>query len=281
MRAAVADGLEQLLDHEWRLRVAAPDVAAEDVHKARVAARRLRSNLKTLQAGLDPVWTRHVQGDLKWIGSALGAIRDTDVLAGHLATAPEELQAALSQDRADAVERLIPALTSERYLNLLDRLHAASRIPPTLPVGVVGGSGRRQLRKLLDADFRDVQRRVRKAGGHPSDRQLHRIRIAAKRLRYAAELAEPIVGASSRRTARAAEEVQTVLGEHHDAVAAEDWLRKQVEGRSGESNPSVSVASAFAAGCLVAEQRQRQQELRRTWVRSWKQLRRQVRASLR
>lgn len=72
VRAAVADGLEQLLDHEWRLRVAAPDVAAEDVHKARVAARRLRSNLKTLQAGLDPVWTRHVQGDLKWIGSAMG-----------------------------------------------------------------------------------------------------------------------------------------------------------------------------------------------------------------
>ena len=109
-RVAVFDGLEQLLDHDWRLRLAAPDVTPEDVHKARVAARRLRSNLRTLGSVLDPVWTGHVRDDLKWIGSALGDIRDVDVLTGLLAAAPGDLQARLSRDRAAAVERLMPKL---------------------------------------------------------------------------------------------------------------------------------------------------------------------------
>jgi hypothetical protein len=42
VKLALGEGLEQLLDHDWRLRLAVPDVSPEDVHKARVAARRLR-----------------------------------------------------------------------------------------------------------------------------------------------------------------------------------------------------------------------------------------------
>ena len=153
-----------------------------DVHKARVATRRLRSNLKTLEAVLDPVWTRHVRGDLKWLGSALGDIRDADVLSGHLTAAPAELLALLARDRSAAVQRLLPVLMSERYLNLLDRLHAATRNPPVLSVADVDapGIGRAQLTDLVGGEWRVLRRRVRKSGPRPSDRQLHRIRIGAK-----------------------------------------------------------------------------------------------------
>jgi len=280
LRAALWNGLDQLLTHDWRLRFAAPAVAHEDIHQARVAARRLRSNLKTLQPMLDPVWARHVRADLEWIGSALGDVRDADVLADHLPAASGELQEDLSRDRALAVQRLMPVLASDRYLALLDRLHAATVNPPVLPDDDVdwsaSGSGKDQLTDLVETEWRALRHRVRASGAHPSDRQLHRIRIGAKRLRYAAELADPVIGKSARRLAQAAEEVQTVLGEHHDAVAAEAWLRAQVFSRQGEASLHVSVADAFAAGCLVAAERQTQEELRRSWGHSWKALRRQA-----
>lgn len=277
-RVAVYDGLEQLLDHDWRLRLAAPDVTPEDVHKARVAARRLRSNLRTLESVLDPVWTRHVLDDLKWIGSALGDIRDVDVLTGLLATAPHDLQARLSRDKAAAVERLMPKLISQRYLNLLDRLHAATGNPPLESAGEddkASGAGG-ELRDLVGAEWRALDRRVRKSGSQPTNRQLHRIRIGAKRLRYAAELAEPVIGESGHRIAKAAEEVQTVLGQHHDAVAAEEWLRAQVLSGSPESVRDVSVSSAYAAGRLAAGEQETQRKLRVSWLRSWKVLRSQA-----
>jgi CHAD domain-containing protein len=279
-RVAVFDGLEQLLDHDWGLRRAAPDVTPEDVHKARVAARRLRSNLRTLRSVLDPVWTRHVLDDLKWIGSALGDIRDVDVLTGLLATAPQDLQARLSRDRAAAVERLMPKLISQRYLNLLDRLHAATGNPPVLSAreGDAASGGGGELRDLVGAEWRALGRRVRKSGSQPTNRQLHRIRIGAKRLRYAAELAEPVIGESGHRIAKAAEEVQTVLGQHHDAVAAEEWLRAQVLSGSQESIRDVSVSSAYAAGFLAAGEQQTQRRLRESWLRSWNALRRQAKA---
>ena len=280
VEVAVIDGLDQLLDRDWRLRLAAPGVAEEDVHKARVATRRLRSNLKTVQAVLDPVWTRHVREDLKELGSVLGDIRDADVLAGQLAPAPAELRALLSEDRANAVQRLMELMASERYLNLLDRLHAATRNPPLLAADGADapGSGRRQLTSLVGSEWSALRHRVRKSGSEPSDRQLHRIRIGAKRLRYAAEMAEPVIGKPGHRVAGAAEDVQALLGEHHDAAAAEEWLRSHVLGRAPESSHRVSVASAYAAGSLAATERQRQQELRRRWPRSWKALRRQGKA---
>ena len=50
------------------------------MHKARVATRRLRSDLRLLEGELDPVWTRFTRGELKWLGEVLGVVRDIDVL---------------------------------------------------------------------------------------------------------------------------------------------------------------------------------------------------------
>ena len=112
-------------------------------------------------------------------------------------------------------------MTSSRYLDLLDNLRSAADIPPF----------RRQLLppcELADersptwsgTSWRTLRRRVRKGGSYRSDRQLHWIRIAAKQLRYAAETAAPVVGKSAKRTAKASEHLQAVLGDHHDAVGA-------------------------------------------------------------
>jgi inorganic triphosphatase YgiF len=130
VRAVVSEGLTRLLEHDWRLRVAVDDAAAEDIHQARVATRRLRSDLRTFDAVLDPVWVSHVRSDLKWLGSALGDVRDADVLAGQLEGAPDEIGLQLASQRGEAGKRMSAVLADDRYLLLLDRLHAATNSPP-------------------------------------------------------------------------------------------------------------------------------------------------------
>jgi CHAD domain-containing protein len=119
-----------------------------------------------------------------------------------------------------------------------------------------------------------LRRQVRRAGHHPSPTQLHQIRIKSKQLRYAAEAAIPVIGKPAQRTAFAAEDVQTVLGERQDAVAAEAWLRKEwvdeaLRGSTAVASPSVG----FEVGRLVAEARQRQEASGEQWTDAWAKLR--------
>ncbi len=263
--AVLTQGLTRLLAHDWRLRAAVGAAAPEDIHQARVATRRLRSDLRTFDVVLDPVWVRHVRLDLKWLGSALGEVRDADVLTGQLAGAPEEIGVQLAGQRAEAAERVAEHLASDRYLLLLDHLQAAANNPPfVLGEDDIHQEDRAEkvLPSLVGARWHALRRQVRKSGSDPSDERLHRIRIGAKQLRYAAEAATPVVGKAARRTAKAAEDLQTLLGEHHDAVTAESWLRERAE-------EDVSPAGAFEAGRMTAEQQHLQRKLRHRWRRTW------------
>lgn len=272
LEARVLDGFERLVDHDWRLRLALPEVQAEDVHQARVATRRLRSDLKTFGGFVDPLWVRHVRRDLKWLGEALGEVRDADVLGSTLSGMPAELERVLADQRAAAGQRIAIVLDSQRYLRLLDRLHAASTRAP-----IAGGQAARRadddarahLPGLVQARWRALNHQVRKARRHPSPKRLHRVRIKAKDVRYASESAALVLGAPARRLAKAAARLQTDLGEHHDVVVAERWLRDVA---TKECRPAPPTSSSFEAGALAAELRLRQDDHERSWWRSWKSL---------
>jgi CHAD domain-containing protein len=281
IRASIAGGVDRMLHYDVRLRLDPSDPAPRDVHQARVAIRRLRSDLKLLARELDPVWTRSARGELGWLGGVLGRVRDADVLGGSLLDAGSvaesggalELKVTLDEDRRSAARTLAEILDEGRYLTLLERLDAASG---SLPLRTTSAKGRRRkkhragagakkvLPGLVRKRWRALRRMVRSAGPHPTDAQLHQVRIRAKQLRYAAETATPVIGRAGRRVAAAAEELQTVLGEHHDSVAAENWLRRQAL--------SGTRSAAFSAGILVAGERRRQRKLRRTWRVDWDRL---------
>lgn len=277
LSSALGAGTDRLLEHDWRLRLAKEDPGIEDVHQARVATRRLRSDLKTLGGLLDPVWRRHVRQDLEWCGAVLGEVRDADVLAEGLEGAPPAIRRTLAMQRAAAARRLAEVLESDRYVNLLDRLHAGSQ---RLPVGAGGTTDATEragavLPPLVRTRWRAMRKEVRRLGPDPMPAQLHRIRIKAKQLRYAAEAAAPVVGSPARRTATAAERVQTVLGHHHDAVSAEAWLRSEWGEESvPASSPSPVPALSFEAGLLAAGVRRSRDEAERDWRRAWAELRR-------
>jgi CHAD domain-containing protein len=78
--------------------------------------------------------------------------------------------------------------------------------------------------------YRRAGRRMRRAARAPEGGQrdvaLHEARKAAKRARYAAEAAEPVHGKQARRFAKRMKAVQSVLGDHQDAVIARAVARE-------------------------------------------------------
>ena len=284
VQQTLRDGLERILDFDVALRISPANPSSRAVHQTRVATRRLRSDLKTFSPVLDPVWVEHTRSELKWLGTVLGRVRDVDVLAERLthdgATSPLEdrgehqLLSKLAGERRRCGEELQDALQSDRYLHMLDRLHGGVWSPPywvspqwqrndTQELGP-DDLARDALPRLVRVHWQKLRRKVRKAGPRPTDAQLHRIRIGSKQVRYAAEAAAPAMGKPARRMAHRAADLQTVLGQHHDSVAAVKWL---------EQVPADGTATAsFAAGAKVAEEQRRQAKLRSHWERSWQAL---------
>ena len=78
---AIADGVWRLLRHDPIVRL---DSDPEGVHQARVATRRMRSDLRTFRALLDPDWVAALRAELGWLGGEFGQARDADVLLDRL-----------------------------------------------------------------------------------------------------------------------------------------------------------------------------------------------------
>ena len=241
----------------------------EAVHQMRVATRRLRALLRAARPLLVPEWSEQVRSELSWLAGVLGPARDLDVLIEYfqqeLATlekreAPpvRRLIQKLKRDRASVQEDLVPALRTDRYLAVLDLAEAGSRQPQVTPSDV-------SLHEIAAAEFRKLRKTVRALPESPSDEELHRVRIKAKRARYAAELAETTVGRPASRFIQRAKDLQDILGMHQDAVVAEGRVRSYLDG-------SRSRVAAFAAGRMVERQHQRKLQARQQFALAWKKL---------
>jgi CHAD domain-containing protein len=242
----------------------------------RVATRRLRAFLRAAQPLLDREWAESLRSEVGWLGSALGPVRDLDVLMEHLHSDasdldPKERRALrrifrrLEQERSEDRAAMLAALGSDRYVALLDRLEDAARAP-LLAAGAEDAS----LEDIAADEYRQLRKAVRALGPEPSDDELHEIRIHGKRARYAAELAEPVVGKPATKFIQEAKAFQDVLGEHQDAAVAEARMRGMLLELGG-------AATAFSAGRLVERQRDRRLDARDAFPAAWKALQRRGR----
>jgi CHAD domain-containing protein len=280
LRHDLASGTLRLFRHEAGVRTGEDP---EAVHQARVATRRLRSTLRTFSSLLDPDWTDRLRDELKWLADLLGQVRDTDVLLErfneHLAALPAadakvgpRLLAALVDQRDSARRRLLRAMATERYAVLLDDLVAAAAAPALLPGA--DHPAAQVMPPLVAKPWKRLRKQVRKAGDDPPDDQLHQIRIRAKRARYAAEAVEPVIGQPAEDYADAVADLQSVLGDHQDAVVGEAWLREA----AGSARRDV----ALVAGLLIAAERASAADTRERWRAVWKTAsRKKLRAWLR
>ena len=268
VRSVLAESVAALLHHDPLIRTSGDP---EAVHQARVASRKLRSHLRTFGPLLEPEWTDPLRTELGWLELGLGGVRDREVLLERLRARAETLPPndsrsagsllqILEKDIEDLRKKLISELDSARYIDLLERLVAAAHSPATLPEAYQPASTALPL--LATGPWRRLRSAVRQLPEPPADPELHRIRILAKRARYAAEAVEPVAGAGAAAFARAAAKLQTILGEHQDSVTAQAWLRSiRVSGRR-----------AFVAGELIAMEHMAAEEARAKWPKIWKSL---------
>ncbi len=266
VRALIAVQAGELISHDPGLRLGEDP---EELHQARVATRRLRAVLRAAAPLLDPAWMESLRAELAWLGDALGPVRDLDVLLERLREEigdlePAERRAAarfpalLAEERAEARETMLAALSTSRYAEILARLEAAAVAPRAQESEV-------SLRDIAAGEFRKLRKAVRKLPADPSDDQLHRVRIRVKRARYAAELAEGAVGKPAARFVQEAKRLQDIVGRHQDAVVAEERVRALLDRATG-------LQAHFAAGRIVERERERRRRARAAFPAAWARL---------
>lgn len=267
VQVAITTAVQRLQTHDPLVRL---DAGPVGVHQARVAMRRLRSDLRTFRDLVDADWVATFSGDLKWLADELGHVRDADVRIERLLGATATLQETdadeakvvinrMRRERADALAELHRVLDGKRYLDLLDRLVEAGQSPKLLPDA--SRPAAKALVELAGQPWRKLRKAVDVLGEDPSDDDLHAVRIKAKRARYAAEAAAVIIPKATAH-AKAISGLQDVLGDWHDAVVAEHWLREVVQ-------TGTTRTQAVAVGLLIATQQAEAGKRRGAWRDAW------------
>ncbi|HET9497512.1 MAG TPA: CYTH and CHAD domain-containing protein [Candidatus Limnocylindria bacterium] len=271
VRAALADALLRIVKHDPGTRLG----DEEALHQFRVGVRRLRSDLRTLRSLLGPDWAPGLNSDLKRLGSLLGAVRDLDVLLTHLVSTHGDLMTPLGPMLTDLRRRhatartvLLEELRSDRYAQLLERLVVLARDPELSAAGLEPAG--EVLPALAAKSWRRLERRVEKmsARPRPTDTDLHAVRIAAKRARYAAELAARGVPEGRAEEARgfAAElaGLQDLLGRHQDAVVAVAETHAAAAGHADD------LELIVAAGRVIERELQAARRERHRFAETWR-----------
>jgi CHAD domain-containing protein len=240
--------------------------APDAVHAMRVACRRMRSSFQSFRALLDRGRTDDLVTELRWLAGELGAARDLEVqearITADVARLPAELVMGpvaaqitrfFATRRASAGETATAALDSDRYLALLDAIDALLADPPVTdeaaqPAVVA-------LPTLIGKAVKRTRRHLKAAHSHPPgherDLELHEMRKAGKRLRYAAEVSQPALGKPAKKLVKAVKELQELLGEHQDSYVARDLLRELGAAAATEGG------NGFAFGWLLRDEQAR------------------------
>ncbi len=257
------------------------DIDTEFVHQGRVATRRMRSIIKLFKGAIPQRSAVYFAGELSWLASLFGAVRDLDVfllnLPGFLAEidlAPQKTKdVLLKQIREERLSRLADlnaGLSSSRWRIFFLRLSSFSRRKPaskplaSLALNTVCTTAPLILSEL----FERVIKRGNILLGKPKLKNYHRLRIEFKKLRYASEFFNS--AAADRLTPFIAGviEIQDCLGKLQDTVFTKALIKSFIKKWKGGI---VDPMLVFTLGEIYQLQQKiseaRQAEFREIWAR--------------
>ena len=237
---------------------AMPAVHAGDetsVHEARVASRRLREALPVLGASADVDALDRAERRVRRITRALGPVRELDVsllllaeLEGTGAAAPRAIarvREAVTVQRDARRHDMLEEITPSRLNTLRKRLvkvasPASSLAPPADERSEAIRQAGRRARRLRAA--------IEHAGGIYLADRLHRVRVAAKKLRYALEIQRELT--QSRATAHLTrlKAQQDLLGRMHDLEILIDRTRGVQEALPASDRRGMAELDALVRG---------------------------------
>jgi len=204
----------------------------EAVHQCRVAIRRFRAALWPFRDVMSDSAYGWLKDELRWMQTMLGPARDWEVFARQtidplIQRFPEEdglpaVRRAAEQARDNGYEQAIAAIGDPRWTRLLLQLEI------WIANGGWAGEEHNELREpavdLAAAALTKRYKQLRKLGGKKCERpaeELHRVRVAAKKLRYLTEFFGTMFDEGAARTySDTLTGVQDVLGVLNDAVVA-------------------------------------------------------------
>ena len=226
----------------------------DEIHDLRVATRRARTAAKIFADAVDPDELRRVRRELTRLSDRLGDVRDIDVMLETVSKArPTDddglapLRETWKQERDDAGKRLREELETGRYGRFLQRI--ADLGDPSRAVSPDDGEPPLLVRH-------NAPTAIWAAFGHllafdidpaaPDPLRVHRMRIAAKRLRYTIEMFEDALGGDAAGLIERITALQDLAGTSHDAGVAARRARL-VLGRDGIAREERAAIERFAS----------------------------------
>ncbi len=270
VRAEIATHVAELQTNDAAIRLG---YGPEPLHIARVATRRLRSALRTFRPVLDEAWARRLSDDLAWLGRCLGSARDADVLVQRLRESAAQLDDDYGAQRARFIaalhEGLDPkyrsvrrALRSPRYARLLDRLISAASEPKIVEDSAQ--PARLLLPRMIRKPWRRMCKAAKRADTRSPDAKLHELRIRVRRCRYTVETGLHVLGAPAEKLASRLSRLQPALGEQHDAVVAQDYIKRV----------AAKARATRVGAALLDRERRIDFRCRRAWPKAWAKVQR-------
>lgn len=208
----------------------------EGVHSMRVASRRLRSAIGDFAPYMNKRRLSSALKEIRTIADALGEVRDQDValiaLEEMSAEAPNDLSKTLhefidarKEVRDDARKELKEILVEDRLKDLKTNFDEALNLATDAadPLSFAD-----MARAIVRDRLKDMEKLSSSFYRPTEPAQLHEMRIAGKRLRYAIELFETCWGSQIARFAKQAARLQAALGTVHDCDVWIESFRKEV-----------------------------------------------------
>jgi CHAD domain-containing protein len=231
-----------------------PD-GVDGVHDMRVASRRFRSALRDFGPLFDKKAVKPLKKHVKKVADALGEVRDHDVAIEALASlqekAPNDVIAAgielltgsRRSERSEAHANLIKQVTIDR---LADLRHELGEILEQVDEDNEKAQTFRSFAaNAIERAFERYLERSASIYAPFNDQALHKLRLAAKRFRYALELFDDCWNDELKPFSKHISKIQSSLGQVHDSS---EWI-----GYLSESARTAHGPDRQTAAWLISE----------------------------
>jgi CHAD domain-containing protein len=269
-RITLSDCLAQMTANAATVRAGR---SVEGLHQLRVGFRRLEVALGAFAREFGKDWLEELRGRAKVLSSRLGPARDLDVFIGERldrAVEAEEralldpLRARAETARAAAWKQAHDCVAGADFALFLDDVAglAASRLPL---------AGDRRLPKVSRRILARQQKRALKRGRAAQSRDegdLHRLRIALKKLRYTAEFFAPLYEKNKvKRYLGKVRKLQEHLGEINDIAHVRATLSNLMRDGGAKKNSDLGFAAGMVAGWYRAHRPRLAKQALKRWNR--------------
>lgn len=251
----------------------------EQLHKMRVATRRMRAAWRVFEGAYRPKLERRYVRELRRVASALGAVRDLDVqletLEGYIdgltASEAESIAPLLTawRERRDAARgELLRTLDSGAYRRFVDD-YLTFVLTPGAGAEPADATQPRLVRHTAAGRIWNAYEHVRAYETvlpYADVETLHALRIVGKRLRYTIEFFAEALPDASQELATRVTTLQDHLGALNDAHVAAGVTRAWLVG----SISSLTPAQRNAIGAFLGSREREAERLRRSYARPWR-----------